>query len=218
MDPLALTPESVADELAESRATLRRFEERIIELAKDSASLKALVSEKNTQIVRLEAENVRLKMTRTDAELGKQVDGLRIEVGKKDRELVDLRRAVEKYQGNEKILLGRALLAEQKTLAFQNTLITAQVARDAAQAREQEAKDSADERVEEQNQLRLEAVRGMVSAVDRSGKLDQKVLDLLKVVQAAAKVVPLLPPGLVKSSKDVQVFVSSLKKLDPKAT
>ncbi len=205
MNPLITSPEAVQNELSEARAQLRRYTSEIPEFVRTVDSLKALVSEKNTKIIRLEAENVRLKMTRTDKELSTQVDGLRIEVGKKDRELVDLRRQVETFKENERLTLLRATTAEQRTATFQNTLITLQAARDAADAKADQSEAD-----------RLTVVRRMVDAIDRCGKLDTQLLAQLKIVQAITKVLPLLPPNLSKSSKDVQSLLTLMKNLETK--
>lgn len=198
--------ENIQVELAEARSTIRRFEEHVASQHKDKTSLERLVQEKNSRILSLEAENIRLKMLRTDAELRTQVDGLRTEVGKKDRELVELRRVIEKFKDNEKSLLGRTAAAEQRALTFQENMKLMQADR-----------DSADEKLEEQSRLRNEAVRKMVDAVSAREGLDRRILDLLGIISSMTKVLPLLPPALVKSSKDVQALLAAMKKVDVKA-
>jgi chromosome segregation ATPase len=135
----------------------------------DLAALKSLISSKNVQITRLEAENVRLKMTRTDKELATQVDGLRHEVGRKDRALVDYRRQLNTFLENEKVILHRAAVAEQKVLTVQNTLTTMQRARDAAQLE-----------VEKHERDRLDAVRTMIAAQDRAKTAEARIAELEK--------------------------------------
>lgn len=142
---------------------------RINTLESDKVSLGALVSSKNSQITRLEAENLRLKMTRTDKELAVQVEGLRFEVGKKDRESVDLKRKLETFQDNEKIILRRAVAAEQKIVVMQNTMMTMQRGRDAAYLE-----------VEKHDRERLESVRHMVDATDRAKKAEERIKEFEK--------------------------------------
>lgn len=153
------TPKEIELEL-----TIVRYSDRVSELAQDLSSAKHLVQSKNTQITRLETENVRLKMARTDQELATQVAGLRTEVGKKDRELVELRRQLAVFTENEKIILRRAAAADAKVATVQETLVRMQRSRDAAQA-ETEAHDRA----------RAEAVTAMISASDRARKLEERL-------------------------------------------
>jgi chromosome segregation ATPase len=133
----------------------------------DLKSLQDVVRLKNEKVLKLEAENIRLKMQRTDAELATQVDGLRTEVGKKDRELVELRRRLETLQENEAIILRRAATAEEKVKVMQTTMGTMQRAR-----------DTAHEDVERHDRERLDAVRQMVDAQDRAKKLEARVAEL----------------------------------------
>jgi chromosome segregation ATPase len=158
------TPQEIELELLQ-----RRFEGRLAELTQDLRSARSLVSEKNSQIVRLEAENLRLKMTRTDRELSTQIDGLRTEVGKKDRELVELRRQIEKFVENEKVILHRAAVADQKVATVQNTLVTMQRSRDAAQAE-----------TEKHDRARAEAVTQMIAAADRARRAEERLAELEK--------------------------------------
>jgi len=151
----------------ELELTVRRFEGRLAELAGDLRSAKELVSSKNSQIIKLEAENLRLKMTRTDKELSTEVDGLRREVGLKHKELVDLKRRLEVFQDNEKVTLHRAVAAEQKIVIMQTTMTTMQKARDAAHLE-----------VEKHDRERLEAVRNMVDYDDRMKKALARVKEL----------------------------------------
>ena len=129
----------------------------------------------NEKILKLEAENVRLKLQRTDAELTAQVDGLRIEVGKKDRELVDLKRRIQSLQDDEVSILRRANVAEEKIKVMMTTIETMQKGRDAAYAQtEQHDKD------------RLDAVRKMVDAEDRAKRALARVAELEKKGKPAA--------------------------------
>lgn len=141
---------------------------KIVEsLESDKKSLTGVMVQKNAQVVRLEAEVVRLRMTRTDKELQTQVDGLRIEVGKKDRELVELKRAVATFQENEKITLRRATSAEQKIATMQETLTRMQRSRDAAHVE-----------VEKHDRERLDAVGNMMSWADRAKKAEARIAEL----------------------------------------
>lgn len=166
--PSILTPAPTPKEL-QQEILLLAVGDRLKATEADLASLKSLVSAKNVQITRLETDNVRLKMLRADKELAVQVEGLRHEVGRKDRELVDLRRKLEAFQENEKITLHRAAVAEQKVATVQNTLVTMQRSRDAAHLK-----------VEEHERDRLEAVRTMVHAQDRAKVAEAKLVELEK--------------------------------------
>ena len=196
--------ENLQTELAEARATIRRFEEHVANQHRDKTSLEDVLKQKNAKVTALEAENVRLKMQRTDKENDALVDALRKEVGAKDKRIVELQRVIDKHVENEKIILGRAIAAEQRTNTFQQTLAHMQAARDASDAK----LDAAEE-------ARLESVRKMVDAVSAREGLDRKILGLLEVVSAVSKVVPLLPSGLLQS-RDVRVMLALLKKLDVK--
>lgn len=127
------------------------------------------VKVQNDKILKLEAENVRLKMQRTDAELSTQVEGLRIEVGKKDRELVELKRRIQSLQDDEAAILRRASVAEEKIKVMMTTIETMQKGRDAAYAQ-----------TEQHDQDRLTAVRQMVDAQDRAKKAEARVAELEK--------------------------------------
>jgi chromosome segregation ATPase len=146
---------AVGELLKSTEADLRSSQDRV----------KAL----NDRTLKLETENVRLKMQRTDAELGKQVDGLRIEVGKKDRELLELRKRITMLQENEAIILRRAAVAEQKIVVMQNTIETMQRGR-----------DSAFEQTEKHDRERLDAVRSMIDAQDRAKRAEARVAELEK--------------------------------------
>ncbi len=133
----------------------------------DMKSLQDSVKLKNEKIIKLEAENVRLKMQRTDAELQGRVDGLRIEVGKKDRELVDLKRRIGILQGDEASILRRAASAEQKIALQQTTMETMQKARDAAHLER-----------EKHDQDRLEAVKKSIDFEDRLKVATARIAEL----------------------------------------
>ena len=138
-----------------------------------------MASVQNAKVIRLEAEVIRLRMTRTDKDLTTQVEGLRHEVGRKDREAVDLRRALDTALENGVLTLRRATSAEQKIATLQNTLMTFQKARDAAYAE-----------VEKHDRERLDAVRQMVDAVDRAKKAEARIEELEKKGKPVAKVDP----------------------------
>lgn len=202
------TPQDIENlqvELAEARSTIRRAEERRENEAADRRSLERLVQEKNSRILSLEAEVLRLRRERTDKQNDALVDSLRKEVGAKDKRLVELQRVIDRHVENEKTILARATAAEQQTKTFQQTLAHMQAARDAADAK-----------LDKVEAERLETVRKMVDAVSVRERLDRKVLALLEIVTAVTKVVPLLPPGLLQS-RDVKTMLSLLKKLDVSA-
>jgi hypothetical protein len=150
-------------------------------LERDNKDLKALVSAKNSSIIKLETENGRLKMTRSDKELVTQVEGLRKEVGLKDRALIDYKRQLDIFLENEKIILRRAANAEQKVVTVQETLVRMQRSRDAAHVE-----------VEKHDRDRLEAVRTMIDASDRAKKAEARVVELEK--KPIAKQVPKQDP------------------------
>jgi chromosome segregation ATPase len=148
---------------------IEALNERLKSTEADLRSAEERVKIQNDKILKFEAENVRLKMQRTDAELSKQVDGLRIEVGKKDRELVDLRRRISSLQENEALILRRASTAEEKIKTVQHTMETIQKGRDAAYAE-----------TERHDRDRLDAVRQMVAAQDRAQKAEARLAELEK--------------------------------------
>ncbi len=141
--------------------------DRLKAIEADLKSAQDVIKLKNERVLRLEAENIRLKMQRTDKELGIQVDGLRAEVGKKDKENVELRRRIEALQENEAIILRRAAAAEQKVVLMQNTMETIQKSRDKAHLD-----------VERHDRDRLDAVRQMIDAQDRAKKAEAKIAEL----------------------------------------
>lgn len=151
----AIQLDAVGKLLKSSEADLRSAEERI--------------KVQNDRILKLEAENLRLKMQRTDAELGKQVDGLRAEVGKKDRETVELRKTIATFRENEAITLRRASVAEEKIKVMMTTIETMQKGRDAAYAQ-----------TEQHDRDRLDAVRKMIDAQDRAKRAEARVAELEK--------------------------------------
>lgn len=153
----------------ELELTINRFQDAFAEVAKEKRSLVDQLKIQSDKVIRLEAQNVGLKMTRTDKELSSQVDGLRIEVGKKDRELVDLKRRLQTLQENEALILRRAASAEEKIRIQQTTMETFQKSRDAAH-----------EAVERHDRERLEAVRTMIEAQDRAKKAEARVAELEK--------------------------------------
>ena len=127
------------------RAIAQGLSEKMMGLERDLADLRKLVTEKNARIVRYEAENVRLKLQRTDAELAVLVEALKKEVGTKDRRLVEVERATTVMRDSEVLALRRAAEAEQKVKVLQATLETMQTARDAAERRISAAQDLADQ-------------------------------------------------------------------------
>jgi hypothetical protein len=142
MIPGAETVESLQREVILRDVRIRNANEIAIMLNKENKDLGALVSQKNAQIIKLEAENVRLKMVRTDAELAVQVDGLRKEVGTKDRRLVEVERAVTTMRESEALALRRASEAEQKVRILQATIETMQTARDESERRASASMDA----------------------------------------------------------------------------
>lgn len=165
MGPLELSAPSTKE--INQEILIRAIGGKLESTEADLKSLQDVVKVKNEKIVRLEAENIRLKLQRTDAELQGQVDGLRIEVGKKDRELVDLKRAIGTLKENEVLLLRRASAAEQKISLQQITMERMQKSRDAAHAE-----------VETHDKDRLDAVRQIVDYDDRLKKANARIVEL----------------------------------------
>lgn len=161
-----LTPAPTSRELNQA-IQLTAIGDRLKSTEADLKSLQDVVRLKNEKVLKLETENVRLKMQRTDAELATQVDALRVEVGKKDRELVDLKKRITTLQENEALILRRASSAEQKISIMQNTMRTMQRARDAAHIE-----------VEKHDRERLDAVRQMVGSEDRAKKAEQRLAEI----------------------------------------
>jgi hypothetical protein len=156
---------------------IRELNARLEATEANERHLTKLVQSKNEQVIRLEAENLRLRMARTDKELTVQVEGLRKEVGLKDRALVDYKRQLDKFLENEKILLRRTAIAEQKVATVQETLVQMQRSRDAAH-----------DETEVHEKDRLEAVGQMVAASDRARRLEERLAKYEK--PAPAKYVP----------------------------
>lgn len=146
---------------------IRTMGGKLTAVESDLKSLQDAVKVKNEKVIKLEAENIRLKLQRTDVELQSQVDGLRVEVGKKDKELVELRRRVEILQGDEASILRRASAAEQKIILMQTTMGTMQKSRDAAHLE-----------VEQHDKDRLEAVRKAIDFEDRLKKANERIAEL----------------------------------------
>lgn len=162
----APTPSEIQKEIL-----LIAVSDKLKETEADLKSLQDVVKAKNEKVTKLEAENIRLKMERTDKELTSQVEGLRIEVGKKDRELVELRKAVQTFKENEILTLRRVSAAEQKILLQQTTMERMQKSRDAAHAA-----------VEQHDKDRLDAVRTSLDYDDRLKKANAKIADLEKII------------------------------------
>lgn len=143
-------------------------------LHRKNQDLGSLVSTKNAQIVRLEAENVRLKLDRTDSALKSEVAGLRAEVGAKDRKLIEQGRTIDTLREAETLALRRSADAKQQVTIYQTTLSTMQRARDAAQGAQATAE-----------QARIDAIREMAIASD-SARTSQERLQRTEPVVAAA--------------------------------
>jgi DNA repair exonuclease SbcCD ATPase subunit len=114
-------------------AQITALDNRLTAVRADLKSAEDIVRLRNSQITRLEQENLRLKLDRTDTALRAEVVGLRKDVGTKDRRLVELERAIEKLKESEVISLRRAVEAERRVETFATTLATMQKARDVAQ-------------------------------------------------------------------------------------
>lgn len=203
MIPSVDSIETLQREIIRRDIAIRAIEQLISELRSDNKNLESLVSQKNAQVVRLEAENVRLKMVRTDKDLQAQADGLRKEVGAKDRELVDLKRQIARFQENEKIQLGRTVAAEQKTVTLQNTLTTMQTARDESERRASASADVA----RESERLVVEAAARAKTAQD-DAKMATKPFERLLTL---AEAVVLKSPSLNRNETEVKSFRTALE-------
>ncbi|MGI0148709.1 MAG: hypothetical protein ACREDF_04160, partial [Thermoplasmata archaeon] len=162
-------------------------------------SLQVAHSLKGQRIISLEAEVVRLRMLRTDEQLRSEVDGLREQVGKKDREIDRLQKEAARFVEGERAAIVRAQQAEQRTAHFQGTLETMQRARDEAQAeRDRLAEDLRKATTENEDLLK------------QAKAFTSEVSELLKVREAALKVFRSIPPAL-KVAREVRVLGAHLK-------
>jgi chromosome segregation ATPase len=199
-DPMA-DPGVSTDKEIEQELEIVRKNALIESRFREIKDLEKLVQQKNSKIISLEAENVRLKMSRTDKELATDVEGLRKEVGAKDRRLVELDRTIASMKESEKITLHRASELDQKVLTLQNTLGQMQRARDLANASANAAESE-----------RLDAVRNFVNVNDRVKTLEAR----LKVLEPLADAVAKLPPGFVKNYPQLQALQAMLRQPEPK--
>jgi chromosome segregation ATPase len=125
---MALTPEQV--KIVNLESIVDGLTRKLSETEGDFKSLQVAHSLKGQKIVTLEAEIVRLRMLRTDEQLRGEVDGLREQVSKKDREIARLQKEAARLVEGERAAVVRAQQAEQRTTHFQATLETMQHARD----------------------------------------------------------------------------------------
>ena len=186
------------------------LELKVVNLTRRSAdaesevvSLKSVVSQKNAQVVRLEAENVRLKMQRTDAELTAQVDGLRKEVGTKDRRLVEVKRTVTTMRDSEVLALRRAAEAEQKVRILQATIETMQTARDESERRASASMDA----VRESERLTAIEIAKAMAAKEEARIATKPYENLLKLAEA----VVLKSPSLNRNETEAKSFRTALE-------
>jgi hypothetical protein len=182
---------------------INNLSEHCMVAEREVKDLKGVVSQKNAQVVRLEAENVRLKMQRTDAELAGQVEGLRKEVGIKDRALVDYKRQLAIFIENEKLILARASAAEQKVATLQNTLTAMQVDRDTSERRAASASDVA----RESERLVAQAVVKAKDADERARVAVKPYENLLRLAEA----VVLKSPSLNRNETEAKSFRTALE-------
>lgn len=182
---------------------IENLTKRSAQFETEAASLKSLVSQKNVQVIRLEAENVRLKMQRTDAELAAQVDGLRKEVGTKDRALVDYKRQLDRFLENEKLILARATAAEQKVATLQNTLTAMQADRDTSERRAAASSDVA----RESERLVAQAALKVRDADERARVAAKPLENLLRLAEA----VVLKSPSLNRNETEAKSFRTALE-------
>ncbi len=160
----------------EAQMRMSKVLEHNSELSKNARDLESLVKTKNSAIIRLEAENVRLKMTRTDKEMSSQIDGLRAEVSKKDRQLVEFQKVISTYKENEALILRRAASAEQKIVLMQTTMTTMQRSRDASNLE-----------AEKHDRARLDAVREIATIGDNLRKANERSAALAKELDEIKK-------------------------------
>jgi hypothetical protein len=167
---------------------IRALETKLTASEKDAADLKSVVQTKNAQIVKLEAENLRLKMTRTDEQLRLEVAGLRKAAGARDKELVDLKRKITMLEDSEKLALRRAAEAERKSDTLRVTLETMQKARDTAQG----ARAQAEQRTQDAVAQARDAERKVVEADERAKNATKPLEKMLVMADAIIKKSPSL--------------------------
>lgn len=194
---MALTPEQVKG--VNQAALVDALNAKLMEKERDFKSLQTAASLKNAQVIKLEAEVVRIKMLRTDEQLRGEVDGLREQVSKKDRKVVRLLKVIERLEGDEKVTILRARQGERRLETFQTTLETMQHARDVAQ-------EERDRMVGEAAKLLKEATKAAELAPGLSGVVEY----LNKILEQAVKAVRALPP-ISRALKEVRVLAVLLK-------
>ncbi len=183
---------------------IRGLEEKLSATERDLKSLQGALKVKGDQLIRAEAENVRLKLVRTDEQLSLEVEGLRRAAGTRDRTLVDLQRSIDQLKASEALALRRAAEAEKKSALLEGTLRTMQTARDRAQG-ERAAAD----------QLVADA-RAEVATADR--RAAQAVLDAAKAIEPFVKLMALAEaivkksPSLNRNETEVKNFRDALEK------
>lgn len=198
---MTLTPEQV--KIVNQESIIEALNAKLKETESDLKSLQTAHSLKGQKIVSLEAEIVRLRMLRTDEQLRAEVDGLREQVSKKDKEIDRLVKTLAKRDESEKTLLFRAQEAERRTAAFQATVETMQRARDEAQGtRDRIAADL------------QKALKEIGDLKEQAKVLATEMLELGRIRDATLKAVRALPPGS-KKIREVRVLGALLKEPEP---
>lgn len=194
----------VSHELVNAQIMARALSEKLLVAERDLKSLQGALKVKGEQVIRLEAENVRLKLVRTDEQLSLEVEGLRRAAGTRDRTLVELQRSIDQLKESEALALRRAAEAERKSAAFEGTLRTMQTARDSAQS----AVAQAEQRVADALSEAAAAVRRSVDADERAKKATEPFVKLLVLAEAIVK----KSPSLNRNETEVKNFRDALEK------
>lgn len=202
---MTLTPEQLKE--VNRAAIIDGLTARLTEVEGDLASLRTAHALKCRSVTSLEAEVVRLRMTRTDDQARAEVDRLRAEIGRKDREACHLKTALANAEDRERKSLLRALQAErradERSESFRATVDAMQSAR--ASAQEKAAVAEGD---------RVEAVKTMVLASDRAKQAEAKAAGLGKIQEQALRALRALPAS-IRRQREVRVLAAMLKEPDP---
>jgi chromosome segregation ATPase len=202
MDPANLT-ETPSTKEANQLAEIKALAGRLESMEKDAKEQSSELGQKAERIRRLETELMKLKETRTDDQLALEVKSLRLAVSAKDRNAVELTRAIEHLKDAEKVALNRAKDAERKTPALETTIGTMQKARDAAETRCTAAEQAFREAHSRANALEVDkkAAEELTKGI---------VVGLNKIVVLAEAIVK-KSPSLNRNETEVKIFTAALE-------
>lgn len=182
-----------------NQALFTALEGKLKAAEKEAMSLRAEVSRKDSQIAKLQAEEKRLRATRTDEQLQSEVEGLRRAVGAKDKVVIELQRALVTMKQSEAVALRRATEAERKTVMLENTLSTMQTARNVAQ--EQVARSEGAQR---DQVARAEAAEKKCALAEAALKASEKIAALAGAIVKKS-------PSLNRNETEVKTFMAATK-------